>query len=113
MDALMKGKSMPPKVSKLTNDQILQMTKSFADAGLLISAGWVGCQAALTNESTPRATVDKLRDAYFSGCQHVFNSIMGILDPGEEPTEADLNRLTLLADELEQWEKTFNKRTQN
>lgn len=104
---------MPPKVSKLTEAQILEMTKSLADAGLLVAAGWVGCREALTNESTPRAVVAKLQDAYFAGCQHVFNSIMGILDPGEEPTEADLNRLTLLANELEQWQKTFNKRTQN
>lgn len=41
------------------------------------------------------------------GRQHLFSSIMTILDPGEEPTEADLHRMSQIHDELEAFVRDY------
>jgi hypothetical protein len=40
-----------------------------------------------------------------AGAQHLFFTIMRTLDPGEEPTEADLKRFDLVAQELQKFYK--------
>ncbi len=44
--------------------------------------------------------MSECRLAYFFGAQHLFSSIMGVLDEGTEPTEDDLRRLDLINTEL-------------
>ena len=46
-----------------------------------------------------------MRYAFMAGSQHLFASIMSILDPGDEPTEKDLKRMDLIAAELEVFRK--------
>jgi hypothetical protein len=52
----------------------------------------------------------ELRMAFFGGAQHLFGSIMGILDPGEEPTEQDMRRMDLISHELETFIVEFKQR---
>ena len=47
----------------------------------------------------------EMRKAFFMGAEHLFASIMSILDPGAEPTERDLDRMTLIHKELEAFRK--------
>jgi len=42
-----------------------------------------------------------MRKAFFMGAQHLYASIMGILEPGAEPTDKDLDRMGLIHNELE------------
>lgn len=52
----------------------------------------------------PQASDIQVREArmtFMAGAQHLFSSIMTILDPGDEPTEQDLNRIALIAAELD------------
>ena len=46
-----------------------------------------------------------MRKSFFMGAEHVWASIMGILDPGAEPTEKDMRRMSLIHDELEAFRK--------
>ena len=48
--------------------------------------------------------------AFFGGAQHLFGSIMSILDPGHEPTERDMRRMDLIAHELEAFIHEFMQR---
>jgi hypothetical protein len=50
-----------------------------------------------------------MRNAFFAGAQHVFGSIMQMLEPGEEATEKDLQRLTLINIELQEFLAQFKK----
>lgn len=43
------------------------------------------------------------RRAFYAGGQALLGGIMGMLDPGVEPTEADLDKMTALSAELEQF----------
>ncbi len=47
--------------------------------------------------------------AFFGGAQHLFASIMGILEPGAEPTDNDMHRLTLINNELEEFITQFKR----
>jgi len=45
--------------------------------------------------------LDAMRMAYMAGAQHLFASIMSILEPGQEETEADMRRMDLIDQELQ------------
>lgn len=96
-------------VSKLTAEQLEKLTKSLADQGLLVTAGWTACANMLTNESTPAKTEEKLRQAYFMGAQHVFASMINMVEEGDEITDKDMRRMEFLQIELQAWEAAYKK----
>jgi hypothetical protein len=84
-----------------------RLERELADKGRLIEAGWVGLRLAWVPLDAPAHQLDDLRAAFFSGAQHLFTSIMSVLDPGEEPTEKDLDRMSLIQRELDQFIQVF------
>lgn len=78
-----------------------RLTKQLADDGKLIEAGWIGMRIAAGLTDAPAVQLDEMRKAFMAGAQHLFSSIMTMLDEGAEPTDADLNRMSLIAVELE------------
>lgn len=43
------------------------------------------------------------KQAFYAGAGCLFHAIMRILDPGTEPTDADLQKMSDLNDELDEW----------
>ena len=81
--------------------EIENLTKDLTDKGLLIEAGFAALRHMAIAKDASAEQVDEMRGAFFAGAQHLFASIMSILDPGdEEPTENDLRRMSLITDEL-------------
>lgn len=76
------------------------LTKKLADEGKLIEAGWVGLRLAVISPDAPQIQLDECRMAFMAGAQHLFSSIMVILDPGGEPSDADLHKMDLIDKEL-------------
>jgi hypothetical protein len=76
------------------------LSVELADKGRLLEAGWVAMQLACIPRDAPPEQLRSMRMAFMGGAQHLFASIMTILDPGEEPSAADLNRMNLIDDEL-------------
>ena len=74
--------------------------KEFVDRGQLIEAGWAALRATWLSPNAPPNQVKAMRYAYMAGAQHLFASIMGVLDAGEEPTAGDLHRMELISREL-------------
>lgn len=87
-----------------------RVAKDARDKGLLIEAGWLALQAVWLHPESPPEQVDMARHAFFAGAQHLFGSIMGILDPVAEPTAADYERMDLIAAELDAFIKDFELR---
>lgn len=80
-----------------------ELARKLTDEGKLIEAGFVGfCSMAMRPE-TARDDREEVRAIFFAGAQHVFASIMSMLDPGEEATENDLRRMALIHEELERF----------
>jgi hypothetical protein len=83
-----------------------RLSKQLADDGKLIEAGWLSLRL-LMRPDAPQVQIDEMRMAYMAGAQHLFSSMMSIMDSGEEPTEADLNRMSLIHTELENFQKEW------
>jgi hypothetical protein len=78
-----------------------QLSRKLADDGKLIEAGWVGLRIAAVPLNAPAVQIEEMRNAFMAGAQHLFSSIMTIMEPDAEPTEADMRRMSLISDELE------------
>lgn len=87
-----------------------RLTRELNDQGKLIEAGWVSLRLAWIPLNAPANQLDEMRQAFFAGAQHLFSSIMTILDPGEEPTEKDLDRFSLIHNELQEFIQDFELR---
>lgn len=79
---------------------LADLARGLTDEGKLIEAGWLGLRAVWVDPKAPDQQVSELRQAFMAGAQHLFTSIMQVLDPGEEPSAADLNRMSLIDAEL-------------
>jgi hypothetical protein len=83
-----------------------RLTKQLADNGKLLEAGWQSYRL-LCLKLPPHVASDGLREAFMAGAEHTFASIINMLDPGSEETEADLKRMDLLHAELEPVRRTM------
>lgn len=79
----------------------------WADKGKIVEGGWWAYVATSGLETAPELQRTEMRKAYMLGAQHLFASIMGILDPGAEPTEKDLKRMDLIHRELETFRRSL------
>lgn len=87
-----------------------RLSKELNDKGKLIEAGWLGLRIACELEDAPAIQLEEMRNAFFAGAQHLFSSIMTILDPGQEPTDKDMERMDLIDRELRQFINDFTIR---
>jgi hypothetical protein len=78
-----------------------QLTKRLADEGKLIEAGWIAMRLHVVPFDASGAQLSEMRLAFMAGAQHLFSSIMTMLDPGVDETPADLNRMDLINQELD------------
>ena len=76
------------------------LKRRLADEGKLIEAGWVGLRLAAIPLDAPAIQLEEMHNAFMAGAQHLFASIMNVLDPDAEPTEADMRRMDLIDREL-------------
>ena len=80
--------------------EIAKLAKAATDKGLLVALGFLGFRRFfLGKDATDRQVADAQR-AFYAGAQHLYGSIMGILEEGAEPTENDLKRMALVDAEL-------------
>lgn len=87
-----------------------RLERELVDSGKLIEAGWVGLRLAAVPENASPMQLTVMREAFFAGAQHLFGSIMGVLEEGTEPTEADMRRMDLINAELEIFIREFSKK---
>lgn len=87
-----------------------QLSRRLADEGKLIEAGWIGLRMTMPREFLTPTHLDAMRVAFMAGAQHLFASIMVVMEPGTEPTEADTRRLELINTELEAFRQELHLR---
>lgn len=87
-----------------------RFSRKLADKGKLIEAGWIGLRLACELEDTPAIQLQEMRQAFFAGAQHLFSSILVILEPDAEPTAKDLERMDLIDRELKAFIQDFELR---
>lgn len=84
----------------------------YVDRGHIIEMGFATMVAAMYPgwQDMPKQQLDDLRSAFFGGAQHLFGSIMGMLDPGSEPTDRDMRRMDMIAHELNAFIEDYKQR---
>lgn len=94
-----------------TAAMVEHITKKFADEGRLIEGGWQAMRLLTLPPTAPEVQVTEMRKAYFTGAQHLFASIMTVLDPDDddEPTPNDLRRMDLIHKELQGFEADLRR----
>ena len=102
------------KISREDFDrEVDKLAKLATDKGLIIEAGFIGYRKFVMEADAGPFQVLETRRAFFAGAQHLFGSIMGILDPGSEPTDADLARMDNIDRELRRFAdeiRTFTRK---
>ena len=94
-------------------DEIVKrVTGKAVDHGRLIELGFASLlQTAYPDwEAMPRAQLEQLRETFFAGAQHLFSSIITMLDPGTEPTVKDEDRMQLIDGELREFVADYSRR---
>lgn len=98
--------------AKLIEQAAHDVTKRLSDQGKLIETGFVVFRHLAMAKDVSDIQVNEMRFAFMAGAEHLFSSIMSILDPGEEPTDADMRRIDLIHTELDNWRGRLSKRVQ-
>ncbi len=84
------------------HDRVAQeLTRKLIDDGKLIEAGWASLAAMWVPANAPPQQVTDLRKAFMAGAQHTWASLMTMLEPGADPTAADLSRMDKIQAELD------------
>lgn len=87
----MSDKQIDAQADKL----LLELSKR----GQVVEGGWMA-YVILSLSGCSELQKSEMRKAYFFGAQHVFASIMRLLEPGTEPTDNDLKVVGDIHDEL-------------
>jgi hypothetical protein len=80
-----------------------RLTKELVDNGKLLEAGFMIFASRLIPADAPKEQRAQLLIAFMAGAEHVYSSIMGIMDEGDEPTEQELQRVEKIHSELQIW----------
>ena len=99
-------------MSRVDPQLIDTITRALVDEGKLVEAGWASYKLLVIPEDAQQVQVDESRFAFFAGAQHLFASILGMLEPDAEPTDADLARMGQIHTELERFVGEMKRRIQ-
>lgn len=86
-----------------------RVSRELTDQGKLIEAGWIGFRIAALPLDMGADELAKTRDAFMAGAQHAFGSIMVVLDPLRPPTGKEVERVAMIARELNGFMSDFTK----
>jgi hypothetical protein len=95
---------------KRNRDLVNRIAADLTDRGRLIETGWLSLRAMAIPKNAPDVQINEMRMAFFAGAQHLYASMMGIMDPGREPTEQDMKRMQLIHEELDAFAKSLATR---
>lgn len=96
--------------AKKVSEIVDKATKQFIAEGRLMESGFTAYCIMCLPDDTSEAIIEAFRTAYFSGAQHLWATVMRILDPGGEPTEADLVRMDKIDTELREFYDEMKQR---
>jgi hypothetical protein len=101
----MRTEEQEKELKQLVND----LAKKLIDQGKIIEAGWLGLKIMAIPPTASEVQLTEMRKAFFAGAHHLFASIMIMLEPGQEATKKDMDRLDMIHRELESFVKELNR----
>ncbi len=80
--------------------EIKRLERELVTQGKIIEAGWVALRLMAIPPDAPDCQIDEMRNAFFAGAQYLYFTLISTVDPGDEPTKADLERMDKIEAEL-------------
>lgn len=74
-----------------------------------LAAAWRAYEEMVVHPQAPDIQREECKLAFYAGAATLFYSIMIGLDPGTEPTDADMARMDAINKEVEQFAATFDQ----
>jgi hypothetical protein len=68
----------------------------------VIAEAWRSYERHVVPASAPEIQRSETKKAFYAGASTLFGAILAMLEPGEEPTEADLRKMDAVAQELQE-----------
>lgn len=81
--------------------------RELCDRGQIVEGGWRAYELLTGLSNAGKIQRDECRKAWFFGADHVFSSMLTMIDAGEEPTQNDLERMDKLDTELKNFKDQF------
>lgn len=75
-----------------------------------IEEGWSSYREMVIPKDAPEVQINECRQAFFAGAVILMAKIMRSLDPGDEPSDADMQRMADIQDELDAFGQQIDKR---
>lgn len=88
---------MSDPVQRQIADNLL---RELSDRGQIVEGGWKAYELLTGLGKTSDIQRKECRKAFFFGAQHVFASLVAMLEPGTDATDTDIHRMTKLDAEL-------------
>lgn len=85
---------------KTVREAVRLISLKLSEEGKIIEAGWQSLRLIAIPDNASPTQVSEMRKSFFAGAQHLWASIMTILDPNAEPTAKDMQRMDLINNEL-------------
>lgn len=90
-------------------EMLIRLLKDKADRADLIETMWLFFASHVKIPPGGTQWIESRR-CFFAGAITLFDALILILEPGPEPTDADLRRMDLLADELDRFRQDLLER---
>jgi len=91
-------------------EYINRMTKDLIKRGKLMEAGWFAFRFMAVPLNAPQHQLDAMRESFLAGAQHLYGSIMGVLNEDDEPSAEDLRRMEMISRELSEFIRDYKLR---
>lgn len=89
------------------------VSKDLALQGRIVEGGWRAMEILLGLTDAPKVQREEMRKAYFFGAQHLFATLVNVMDKDAEPTEQDIQIMQKVSDELENFVKQYEAQPRN
>src|SRR5262245_42899415 len=98
------------EMTKDDHEKLQAAMQSLTDEGKIIEAGWLSLKAVWLPPDTPPHIAGSLRMAFMAGAGFLFSTILHVLEPTDEVSEADLVRMDKIKTELDAFDDEMRAR---
>jgi hypothetical protein len=94
-----------------THAELIKITRELEDEGRQVEAGWQVFRVLTMRHCTSIVELDKAREAFFAGAQHLFASILeGCSEPDADDRTDELKRMDKISAELDRFVEQFDRK---
>lgn len=80
---------------------LVKVSQQLIKDGKLLEAGWTALRVYGNLDHCTPQQLEEFRLVYLAGCQHLWASVISTVDEDSEPTEADMERMNQIGQEIE------------